>query len=85
MSASQRLSLCALLVGPLLAGCPSETTEHSETPVLPADTTPEEPTVIDEVDILGADEVAAEAEAEIDEDNVLDELEALESEIDGDS
>ena len=83
MSAPQRLSLLALLAAPLLAGCPSESTEHSETPVTPANSAPQEPTVIDEVEILGADEVAAEAEAEIDEDNVLEELEALEADIDG--
>lgn len=85
MISPQRMALLALAVSPLLAGCPSESTEQSQQPVAPADTTSAEPSLLDEVDVTGVDEAAAEAEAEIDETNVLDELESLESEIDGDS
>jgi len=79
------MALLALSLSPLLAGCPSESTEQSQQPVAPAEAPPAEPSVLDEVDVTGADEAAAEAEAEIDQANVLDELEALESEIGGDS
>ncbi len=85
MSAPQRIALLALALSPLLAGCPSESTEQSQQPVAPSAETPTEPSVLDEVEVIGVDEAAAEAEAEIDQANVLDELEALESEIGGDS
>ncbi len=70
----------------VLAACGSEpTTMDDSISPAPAGTgvnsTTEAPTVIDEVDVMGADEAAAEAEAAIDESNVLDALEELEQEI----
>lgn len=70
----------------LLAACGSEpTTMDDSISPAPARTgatgATEAPTVLDEVEVMGADEAAAEAEAAIDESNVLDALEELEQEI----
>ena len=64
----------------LLASCPSEPTQGSESSGTPSGAQGT-PSVIDDVDVQSPEEALQEATDSIDESNVLDELESLEQEI----
>jgi len=73
----------ALLV---LTACPSEPQTEEAQSLAPAPiegTANQQSSVIDEVEVMGVDEAVQQAEEEINESNVLDALEDLEKEIDG--
>lgn len=84
---SNRVALLAALPAlVILTACPSEPEAEPDQALAP---TPTEGTVgtqesvLDEVEVMGVEEAAQKAEQEIDESNVLDALDDLEKEIDG--
>lgn len=78
-----KLQMIPLLLGAaLLAACPSEPTNSDDKPLSPAvSTTEATSSVLDEVEVMGADEAFDQAEQDITEENVLDALGELEKEI----
>jgi hypothetical protein len=69
-----------LFAAGLLSSCPSEPTSSANDPLSPGETVTSS-SVLDEVEVMGADEAHEQAEQEITEENVLDALGDLEKEI----